>query len=209
MGYQGQCAIDLQVSLTHSLYALDFCPSCSSSAWRLPSKADWTRDVCGKRCERKKIYSVTLLSGARKFTPSVFCRQVKNSWNRSHHTPSQRSVWFNTGFLLITLQIYLLNDGRGKHLPGIHCQHVVPVGAHNRLMRGTHPWPAACSGAVCSRRATSRQPGWLGAQVVGHAELRPADSGCINPAWQHLAQPRPTLHRRRAAAAPARGLRGA
>ena len=29
---------------------MDFCPSCSSCAWRLPSKTD----VCGKRCEEKK-----------------------------------------------------------------------------------------------------------------------------------------------------------
>ena len=54
-------------------------------------------------------------------------------------------------------------------------------------MRGTHPRPAAGSGAACSHRATTRQPGWLGAQVVGHAELCPTDSGSVHPARQPVA----------------------
>ena len=49
-----------------------------------------------------------------------------------------RSVWFNTGNLLLTLQIYLPNAGWGEHLRGIHFQQIVPVGAHNKL--GTQNW---------------------------------------------------------------------
>ena len=79
-------------------------------------------------------------------------------------------------------------------------------------MRGTHPWPAASSGAACPTVASSCQQGWLGAPVVGHAELRPTDTGCVNLTRQRLAQPRPILQRRWAAAehgAPAHGPRRA
>ena len=132
-----------------------------------------------------------------------------------------------TGYPHMPLQPGTARHSRSRHFGGRGACHpgaaATTPGLASTHTRATHLTPQSrprwvvrtrasqCSGAACSRRATSRQSGWLGAQVVGHAELRPADSGCVNPAWQHLAQPRPTLHRRRAAAersAPARGLRG-
>lgn len=47
--------------------------------------------------------------------------------------PGQRSVWFNTGPSVITLQIYLPIAGWADHFCKIHVQPISPVDAHNQF----------------------------------------------------------------------------